>query len=143
MPLLMPTDLPADEAVAIGAALLDTVRPDWASELDLETFDIGSTRCCIIGQLYSSYNYGLAQLVPLTDDNYSAFVLLGRTFGFCGMDYDVLQHAWFRAIAARRHAPITRWNVFDGIDCYRHDQRIEVCLSDEDEGMAAVMADAL
>jgi hypothetical protein len=47
------------ERVAVGAALLDAELPGWAERIELGLLDLGSPRCCVLGQLYGTYSVGL------------------------------------------------------------------------------------
>ncbi len=42
-----------EERIRRGKALLDSRRPGWWQHIDLGRLDIGSERCCVIGQLGS------------------------------------------------------------------------------------------
>ena len=42
--------------VAKGMQFLDTVKPGWRGQIDLERLDMLHTRLCICGQLYGRYN---------------------------------------------------------------------------------------
>jgi hypothetical protein len=44
------------QRAATGASWLDSIRPGWFRRIDLRTLDISSDDCCIVGQLFGSFN---------------------------------------------------------------------------------------
>ena len=48
--------------VAKGARLLDTVKPGWAAEINIEGLNLESPCDCVLGQLYKSYASGISAL---------------------------------------------------------------------------------
>ena len=48
--------------VKAGATLLDRRCPDWASRIDVGRLDLWSTRQCVLGQLFESFEIGLGKL---------------------------------------------------------------------------------
>jgi hypothetical protein len=88
------------ERVAVGAALLDAELPGWAERIELGLLDLGSPRCCVLGQLYGTYSVGLAEV---------GFGWLGdhsREYGFTaypteGDTFAGLTAAWRGEVAAR------------------------------------------
>jgi len=45
-----------------GAALLDLIRPDWATEINVLRLDLSDCEACILGQLYGKYYTGAEKL---------------------------------------------------------------------------------
>lgn len=75
----MPSFFLADRA-HLGAEYLDTVRPGWAQEIDLDVLDMYTSDHCVLGQLYFDYTTATKSLglsfeqirdfgfyIPLTD----------------------------------------------------------------------------
>ena len=93
---------PAD-LVAAGAAWLDTNRPGWVADIDLDLLDMADDRNCILGQLYG--NFFKSPLSPpdaLSDAADYGFYVEGSY----NLDatYNALEDAWRALITARRSA---------------------------------------
>jgi hypothetical protein len=105
-----------DPRVRAGAAWLDTIDPNWASKIDLSTFDMRDSCLCVLGQVFAyaeefddddegAYGYGLELLHEDEGDP------LGYAHGF-DKPYDptsanmrqwrALQDEWLLAIGERR-----------------------------------------
>lgn len=57
--------------VRLGALLLDRLRPEWFSEIDLDKLDLSHGECCVLGQLFdfeSAYVNGFAYIAELLAD---------------------------------------------------------------------------
>lgn len=80
-----------------SAEMLDSKRPGWYLEIDLDTLDIDLPTQCVIGQLYDGkFVGGLKDLgVSLWESSTLAFYALDP-------DGSVTTHAWKRAIEYRR-----------------------------------------
>lgn len=92
------------EKVQNGSNLLDRVRPGWRDEIDLDTLDIGSLDCCVMGQLYGSYTRGLDALGltgKATAHGFSLGMGLIREFpaGAWKEKYEVLTDEWKLALS--------------------------------------------
>ena len=92
--------------VALGAAVLDEYRPDWAYEIDSVTLDMADPAHCIIGQLYGgNYTTPMENLAALDgmEDEYNACLWAERNGFDVDMDnsYEELQKAWRLEIAER------------------------------------------
>jgi hypothetical protein len=105
MNLDMLRDAPAAQRAALGAAWLDTVRPDWHTVVDPARLDIDSSTRCVIAQLGGgSYQVGIRQLDPgrmidLTAHGfYSAYRRDVRRY-----DASNLEAAWEAEINRRRY----------------------------------------
>ena len=48
--------------VKAGAELLDSVRPGWWNEIDIEELKMSHPYRCILGQLYKEYVNGISEL---------------------------------------------------------------------------------
>lgn len=53
---------PAVAAVKRGAKLLDTYKPGWAKKINLDKFDLGDTKHCVLGQVHRDFSKGVSQL---------------------------------------------------------------------------------
>ena len=108
----------ADEArVELGSKLLDKISPGWDRKIDLGSLDIAHPYCCILCQVYGSFQAGLEQLeceeqfhhtlntlVPPPVDRRGSPVL-GLGFAVESFAQNAtLTAAWTRFILARRAA---------------------------------------
>lgn len=91
----------AKERAQAGAAFLDEVLANsfefpWYEMIDLASLDMGDGLCCILGQLFYSYGYGVEKL-NLTDNQ---VIDLGFcTPSFSGQEtYHDLTGEWHRII---------------------------------------------
>ena len=50
------------DRIARGVKLLDEQNPGWRRKLDLEELNLGSTKACILGQVYGDYMDGCQAL---------------------------------------------------------------------------------
>lgn len=104
--------LSVDEArirVARGAAHLDTVRPNWFTQIDVGTLDMKFSCHCIVGQLCGYFSDGIDTLAIADPVEY------GVALSFFDGDpvhhtlesrWRPLQDAWIAAIADRRLAQL-------------------------------------
>jgi hypothetical protein len=81
--------------IKAGIALLEEeYGSDWVEHIDMETFDISDTRCCVLGQLYGHYTVGSRQLG-----------IHGPSYGFDLVSsdhrWDDLQEAWEYVLTPR------------------------------------------
>ena len=91
--------------VARGAELLDSIRPGWRKEVDLDRLDLSSCHECVLGQLFGGYTYGedeLQRAVP--DFYYDHSVSIGAFYGFSktireDFRWEDLNKAWREEIA--------------------------------------------
>ena len=89
--------------VHIGALCLDSIRPNWANEVNLDTLDQSSVTECLLGQLYGDFRTG-SHAVFLEEWEYDqhdrlfAATLAGK-FGFVGSE---LLEYWYVEIKRRR-----------------------------------------
>lgn len=89
----------ANAAVAKGAALLDQRRPGWEHDINLGRLDISFGSTCILGQLYGTYENGLAKV--FVGDSLAAEPAFEH--GFFGWTLTpILTRAWRREILRRR-----------------------------------------
>jgi len=99
------------KTVERGAAVLDTVLPNWESQIDLETLDmsLGSECGCVLGQLYGDYFEGLRVLeergyIHDTDERGDFGEALGFHRSLRGVrTWDALTQHW-RTLIRRRLA---------------------------------------
>lgn len=89
--------------VAKGAALLDICRPGWAAEVNIQSLQMHTCTCCILGQLYGNYDDGVSSLFPSKRPNVDVlmscgFVLGGGRFD---LDYPELTSLWAAQIRTR------------------------------------------
>lgn len=96
-----------------GAALLDSVEPNWYNRIELATFAIASCINCVLAQLFSSWGTGLTQLRMQndTDSILEHGFDHGGDHGYASNDLDpatglsnkeALQQAWLAEIYQRR-----------------------------------------
>lgn len=78
------------ERVVKGAAYLDTIRPGWEDEIDLEILDITDASCCVLGELY-------ADEVPADDEHLN------------GYDYATKKFSWSIGDAAAHGFTVASW----------------------------------
>jgi hypothetical protein len=83
-----------EENVKRGMEFLDKVSPGWRERINTESLNIASSRNCILGQIYGSYDDALSL--------YPGLMLLSRELGFNASipDCPVLTEAWELALAA-------------------------------------------
>lgn len=112
----------ARERVALGAAHLDIVKPNWFNLVDTDTLKLSSCQRCVIGQLSShdSFLLGLLEFHIVNDREVEQLVNNNRAaaYGFAIYDdqrdafgvteskeaFAKLQDAWIEVIAERRCA---------------------------------------
>jgi len=56
--------------IAKGSALLTSTDPMWPEHVDILDLEIDSCRSCVLGQLYSDYDEGIAALFGIGEDPY-------------------------------------------------------------------------
>lgn len=91
----------ANAAVAKGAALLDQRRPGWEHDINLGRLDISFGSTCILGQLYGTFENGLAKVFV----GFSLTAEPAFEHGFIGWTLTqdaILTRAWRREILRRR-----------------------------------------
>lgn len=54
--------LDAKQRVDNGVMVLDAVRPGWRQDIDVEALNLSSYVACVLGQIFGSYDEGLAAL---------------------------------------------------------------------------------
>ena len=85
---------------ARGAEFMDGVRPGWFDEVDGSRLNIYSTKNCILGQIYGSYEVG-ARLYGFWGNNLALrYGFLASVFGF--FPTTRLIRAWLYEIERRR-----------------------------------------
>lgn len=89
----------AESCVAEGATWLDSVRPGWVEEINLDRFYMSDPSQCILGQLYGNFHTPLRSGV-LTGPMAAARGFVTSYFG-C-YSYAELSAAWVALIRARR-----------------------------------------
>lgn len=95
------------ERAAAGAALLDQECPGWERRVDLETLDLGSIYCCILGQVFDSevdngWNVGTHAL-GIGWDQMGPSRRVQEYFGF-EMTYDEYTQDYARALSGLENA---------------------------------------
>jgi hypothetical protein len=78
----------ARERARAGMALLDEkAEPNWRELICVDSLDLSTTDCCVLGQVYGRYGYGIDEL------DISG---RGEELGFYAdfRDYEPLQQAW-------------------------------------------------
>jgi len=77
--------------VAAGIKLLDSKKPGWRSKIEADDLNLGSCDVCVLGQVFGSYDSGLADLGL---DTYDA-----KSYGFnTSYDFQELTDAWKDAL---------------------------------------------
>lgn len=123
------TDIHTERA-ARGAALLDTVRPQWYANVETSELDMTNAAYCVLGQVYGDYQTGMSKLFPRpagVSDNVDSrrFKQASDTHGFSAYDqgyhplgfitrigaphWEALRVAWCHEIAARHDADAQRF----------------------------------
>lgn len=105
----MSEQLAVRQMVARGAELLDRVKPEWFTLIDLGTLDMALPRYCILGQLYGNYWDGLELLELTGTRDVQAYYGFDLEFfpcaGFTALEaapaWAVLQDEWKAVIADR------------------------------------------
>jgi hypothetical protein len=78
-----------------GAAFLDRHAPEWAERIDLKRFDIQSTLCCVLGQLYGNVENGLNALgLGLCRDAMFRYGFAASTIGGLEKNIQKLNDEW-------------------------------------------------
>lgn len=94
----------AAEKVQCGIKILNLMveegrlSPDWVDSLDMDKFDITSTRTCILGQLFPGGYWEAVDILSYGED-----YLLDGGFTTEDNDWTLLQEAWSQAIRALRN----------------------------------------
>lgn len=93
--------------VAAGAKVLDTVKPGWASKVDVGILCMSHSFSCVLAQVYER---GFAMAVEMLSLDLSRpLSMYLDAWGFhddTGFNnYPQLQNAWIEAIAARQSWP--------------------------------------
>jgi hypothetical protein len=81
-----------------GIALLDKAAPDWHWRINLGSLSIMHGDRCICGQLFQTYNYGLAALGLIDAQANSHGFQIGGFFE----DYPKIDRIWQEEIVAKR-----------------------------------------
>jgi hypothetical protein len=80
--------------VAAGIKLLDSKKPGWRSKIEADDLNLGSCDVCVLGQVFGSYDSGLADLGL---DTYDA-----KSYGFnTSYDFQELTDAWKDALVEK------------------------------------------
>ncbi len=91
-----------EERVNAGIRLLDATRPGWHREIKIgEQFSMASAACCILGQLYGSYDKGHAALSLNGDAHEYGFVI---GLGEARDNWGRLRVEWVKRITERSAA---------------------------------------
>ncbi len=99
----MTTDQTLTEAVQRGCAWLDSVKPGWEREIDLDGLEMGSCRHCVLGQMFGDFARAM-KLFDLADEWVDAHAFdLGESKEF-DWDYLDLTETWIAEITRRREA---------------------------------------
>lgn len=95
------------DKIRMGISILDNTNPDWHWRVNSKSLEMEYEQCCILGQLYGSYERGKFKL-DMTDDQAYAFGFLS----WFQKDYDWskwlpfvgsrLSKAWKKAIIDKR-----------------------------------------
>ena len=88
------------DRVAAGATLLDEKRPDWVDRIDLDSLDMASPWCCILGQVYGSFGTGLGHIDIANEEG-------AECYGLAAVDAPSLHTEWTELILDRREAVTT------------------------------------
>jgi hypothetical protein len=86
--------------VGMGAIFLNSVKPGWWEQIDLERLDMLDTRLCLCGQLYGRHAnaYRVLRLSP-ADFVLYGFLPAGSDYGKTkGLPQDLLTHLWIKEI---------------------------------------------
>lgn len=87
-------------AVELGVAFLDEHDPDWADRIHPANLDLWSPTCCILGQLYGDYTFGLRRY-GLDDDDGIRFGL-NVPLAAAQQRMAELRDAWCEVVDARQ-----------------------------------------
>lgn len=90
-----------DDRVHLGAERLDTARPGWEKEIDLDLLAIWDGARCILGQLYLEFTEGMIQLDLLGIRQAAVFGFTVPGFDYEMSDWDALNDAWRKLIRER------------------------------------------
>src|SRR5216684_5469120 len=96
--------------VAKGMQFLDTVKPGWRGQIDLERLDMLHTRLCLCGQLYGRHknSYRVLRLSP-ADFVMFGFLPAGSDYGKTkGLPQDLLARVWISQIKKLKRSPCRR-----------------------------------
>jgi hypothetical protein len=98
---------PLAHRVAAGAALLDRICPDWATQVDPDQLDMTAVYNDLLGQLYGHYVIGLDTLIQASPDQQAWPSMWAVNHGFDLLAYDTADFAeltdcWRALILARR-----------------------------------------
>ena len=93
-----------------GIKFLDTVKPGWREQIDLERLDMLHTRLCLCGQLYGRHknSYRVLRLSP-ADFVMFGFLPAGSDYGKTkGLPQDLLARVWISQIKKLKRSPCRR-----------------------------------
>lgn len=77
----------AKTRAAIGAKLLDVLKPGWAQRIDLDRLDLADCSACVLGQLFGDFGVGAERLFTMRPDTFNAAKE-------CGFDKDGFAESW-------------------------------------------------
>ena len=75
-----------------GAIVLDVFKPGWQRRIDLDSMTFRNKKCCILGQVYGSWDRGVENV-------FGGATGVARRAGFSGRsnaELDRLARAWAR-----------------------------------------------
>lgn len=91
-----------EENARRGAALMDSVDPEWRRKINLAKLELSSCARCVLGQVFGDYEAGVDNL-PV----FAAYEDHGRTAAFYGFELPVeIRTHWIDERTWRRH-----WNA--------------------------------
>jgi hypothetical protein len=81
-------------AVKKGVYLLDEQFPEWRQKIDLDSLELSSGHCCVLGQLYGYYSWGQRQL-GLDNPSMFGFEVPSENVEYQrSLAYDALNELW-------------------------------------------------
>lgn len=95
------------ERVSIAGGVLDTLKPEWRSLVDLDKLDMGSACDCVLGQVFGDFHEGMrkfrtqAREDGIEFNSYNSAEWFGFSSGYFSVDGEdqyagsaLLRHVW-------------------------------------------------
>jgi len=97
------------DKIRLGISLLDRVNPDWHWRVNTKALEMEYDQCCVLGQLYRSYEKGKVKLNLTDEQAYQAGFLSWFQRGYDWSQWlpfvgRRLTKAWKKAILNKREA---------------------------------------
>ena len=91
-----------EDRVANGVAFLDKQNPGWDEKIFVSQLIMQDCNQCILGQLYSEYNYGCEVLGIDNVEEAPAYGFELDTWASSNLSHKDLEEEWIRVINLRR-----------------------------------------